>query len=86
MKKYAVSTSHNLTDLHGLLGVQLSFLQVDNVRISQETYLWAFTATHEVSFTISYVDYVRTSRETHQWASTVSYGERFTFTSLKYKM
>jgi hypothetical protein len=63
--------------LHGLLR-RSTFLHVDDVRTSQETHLWAFTACYGDSFTCLYVD-VHTSQETHLWASKACYGESCAF-------
>jgi hypothetical protein len=53
------------------------FLCIDDVRTSQETYLWASTAYYGDTFTFLYVDDVRTSQETYLWASTACYGHNF---------
>jgi uncharacterized protein YcgI (DUF1989 family) len=53
-------------------------LFVDDVRTSQETHLWAFTACYGNSFTSLYMDDIRTSKETHLWASMDSYRESST--------
>jgi hypothetical protein len=60
-------------DLHGHLRDNLIFWYVDDVPISEETHVWASTASYNDSFTLLYVDDVRTSQEAH--ASTVCYGE-----------
>jgi hypothetical protein len=54
-------------------------LYIDDVRTSQETYLWASTDGYGNSFMLLYIDDVRISQEAYLWASTACYGDRFTF-------
>jgi hypothetical protein len=63
----------------GCYGDSFTFLYVDDVRISEETHLWASTACYGDNVTLLYVDYVRTSQETRLLSSTACYGESFTF-------
>jgi hypothetical protein len=55
--------------LHCILRGQSDFLlYYDDVRISQETHLWAFTACYIYGFNSLYVDVDRTSQKTGIWA------------------
>jgi hypothetical protein len=45
------SISHKPVDLHGLLGGSFTFVCVDDIRTSQETHLWAATASCGDMFT-----------------------------------
>jgi hypothetical protein len=57
--------------------IALLLLCADDVRTSQETYVWASTAVYGDSFTFLYVDGVRISQEAQLWESTNCYGDSF---------
>jgi hypothetical protein len=66
--------------LHGLLrGWLYFFVYVDDVRTSEETHLWAFSACYGDTFTFLYVYDVRASQETHLCDSTACYEDSFIF-------
>jgi hypothetical protein len=52
-------------------GHSFTFLYIDDVRISQETSLWASMACYGNCFTVLYADDVRNSEETQLYTSTV---------------
>jgi hypothetical protein len=65
--------------LQDLLRDSFSFLYADDIRTSQEIYLWAPTTCYWDSFTFLYVDDVLISQETHLWAPTTCYWDSFIF-------